>query len=866
MFGSTDFAASPRPTASARRCSGWCSTSYVLSIVFVSRRLAVVRALLDARAARAHLAQARESSASPRRSPNARSSSSRSATASPATCTTSSRTRSPSSSRRPTAPATLGSRPGRRRTTPSPTISTTAREALADVRLLLGAAAPQRRGQGRSRRSPTSTRLVDQLRASGLDVDRRANRRPAPDCRAGQQLAVYRIVQEALTNALRHGDTARPVDAPSSTGATDAVALDDARTHSRPASPTVAGAGPRARRACASARTLVGRRGSARAPDGDAVRRARHDARRPGRSARVSPIRVALVDDQALFRAGIRMLVSSQPDLEFVGEAGDGAEGIAMAADEHARRHPHGHPDARAWTASSRPRRILARRRARGKPAPHHRAHDLRPRRGRGAGDPRRSERLRAQGRRPGVPARRDPHRARRHRGDRRLRDPRAVRALRRTRRDPAARRRSRRSPRASGRSSCSRLAGSATPRSRRPSSSARRRSRRTSAACSRKLGLRDRVQLVVFAYEHRLAASEGHPLARSVGAIERLAPDSPAASAFRSVEAWKLTTSDTGPRRPRHQPHQVLRHGHERRSPRSTTSRSASARGEFTAIMGPSGSGKSTLMHIMAGLDSATERSRVARRHRDHPARGHRAHDAPPSPGRLRLPVVQPRADPRHRGQHPAAVRARRPHALDRPSGSGSTSSIDSLGLRDRLRHRPHELSGGQQQRVAIARALGTRPELVFADEPTGNLDSRTGREVLSLLGDGELRVRPVDRDGHARPDRGELRRPDPVPRRRPGRRGACPLDAPRRSAAFMLGMEVPAHDPLLVAGARPEHPRRDARVAPSASRCCRCTGEPRDHDAGRRRHRVERDGRDDARHRRDGVHRDRDLRRARS
>jgi putative ABC transport system ATP-binding protein len=79
-----------------------------------------------------------------------------------------------------------------------------------------------------------------------------------------------------------------------------------------------------------------------------------------------------------------------------------------------------------------------------------------------------------------------------------------------------------------------------------------------------------------------------------------------------------------------------------------------------------------------------------------------------------------------------PFELDGRRPTADER---NWIDQLVTSLGLRDRLSHRPHELSGGQQQRVAIARALGTRPDLVFADEPTGNLDSRTGHEVLSLL-----------------------------------------------------------------------------------------------------------------------------------
>ena len=158
--------------------------------------------------------------------------------------------------------------------------------------------------------------------------------------------------------------------------------------------------------------------------------------------------------------------------------------------------------------------------------------------------------------------------------------------------------------------------------------------------------------------------------------------------------------------------------------------------RGQFTAIMGPSGSGKSTLMHIMAGLDTAssgsvwlgdTDITRLA--------------DTELTLLRRRRVgfVFQsfnlvPTLDVRGNILLPFELDGRRPT-------TGEWAWIDqlitSLGLTDRLTHRPHELSGGQQQRVAIARALGTRPDLVFADEPTGNLDSRTGREVLSLLAD---------------------------------------------------------------------------------------------------------------------------------
>src|SRR5690554_3213717 len=155
---------------------------------------------------------------------------------------------------------------------------------------------------------------------------------------------------------------------------------------------------------------------------------------------------------------------------------------------------------------------------------------------------------------------------------------------------------------------------------------------------------------------------------------------------------------------------------------------------GEFTAIMGPSGSGKSTLMHIMAGLDSPTT------------GRAWLGDTEITNLGDSELTVLRrrrigfvfqsfnlvPTLDIRGNIHLPFELDGRRPSTTEK---AWIDDLIESLGLGDRLGHRPHELSGGQQQRVAIARALATRPDLVFADEPTGNLDSRTGREVLSLL-----------------------------------------------------------------------------------------------------------------------------------
>ena len=152
---------------------------------------------------------------------------------------------------------------------------------------------------------------------------------------------------------------------------------------------------------------------------------------------------------------------------------------------------------------------------------------------------------------------------------------------------------------------------------------------------------------------------------------------------------------------------------------------------GQFTAVMGPSGSGKSTLMHILAGLDEPTTGSVVVD--------GVELTDL--DDGELTelrrdklgfifqsfnlLPVLSARENI----LLPLSIAGRDPDDewVDR--------LVQTIGLSDRLTHRPSELSGGQQQRVAVARALASKPAVVFADEPTGNLDSKTSEEVLAIL-----------------------------------------------------------------------------------------------------------------------------------
>nr|WP_030156523.1 ABC transporter ATP-binding protein [Streptomyces sp. NRRL S-244] len=153
--------------------------------------------------------------------------------------------------------------------------------------------------------------------------------------------------------------------------------------------------------------------------------------------------------------------------------------------------------------------------------------------------------------------------------------------------------------------------------------------------------------------------------------------------------------------------------------------------RGQFTAIMGPSGSGKSTLMHCLAGLDTVTsgqihlddteitglKDKKLTQLRRDRIGFIFQAFNLLPTLNALENITL------------PMDIAGRKPDAewLNRV--------VETVGLAGRLKHRPTELSGGQQQRVAVARALAARPQIIFGDEPTGNLDSRAGAEVLGFL-----------------------------------------------------------------------------------------------------------------------------------
>jgi putative ABC transport system ATP-binding protein len=155
--------------------------------------------------------------------------------------------------------------------------------------------------------------------------------------------------------------------------------------------------------------------------------------------------------------------------------------------------------------------------------------------------------------------------------------------------------------------------------------------------------------------------------------------------------------------------------------------------RGEMVAIMGPSGSGKSTLLHIVGALDSPTDgqiavagqryerldEAALTRLRRDHIGFVFQFFNLLPSLSAAENVLL------------PALIARRRDETLERRA----LALLDEVGIADRAEHTPSELSGGQQQRVSIARSLLLEPELILADEPTGNLDTRSGREVLQIL-----------------------------------------------------------------------------------------------------------------------------------
>ena len=203
--------------------------------------------------------------------------------------------------------------------------------------------------------------------------------------------------------------------------------------------------------------------------------------------------------------------------------------------------------------------------------------------------------------------------------------------------------------------------------------------------------------------------------------------------------------------------------------------------KGEMVATMGPSGSGKSTLLNIIGGLDRPSDGSifidgvEIERLDDDSLTRLRREKIGFVFQFFNLLPTLNAQRERGPSAASGARCPAGRPHAR-------SVALLELVGLEDRQEHLPDELSGGEQQRVAMARALVLRPPLILADEPTGNLDSKNGEEVLSLFKQTAVAVQHHRHDGHPRLQGRHLLRPDPSDARRTDDLTDPPAFAPRR------------------------------------------------------------------------------------